>query len=34
MTAFLRSESRLAETREVGFTDWETAKKEIKDRVS
>lgn len=30
----LEERSRLAESGEVGFTDWETAKKQIKDRVS
>ncbi len=30
----LEERSRLAESGEVGFTDWETAKKEIQNRVS
>ena len=30
----LEERSRLAESGEVGFTDWEAAKKQIKDRVS
>lgn len=30
----LKERSQLAESREVGFTDWETAKKQIKDRIS
>ena len=30
----LAERARLAETGEVGFTDWETAKKQIKSRVS
>jgi len=30
----LEERLRLAESGEVGFTDWETAKKQIKDRVS
>jgi hypothetical protein len=30
----LEERSRLAESGEVGFTDWEIAKKQIKDRVS
>ena len=30
----LEERSRLAESGEVGFTDWEIAKREIRDRVS
>lgn len=30
----LEERTRLAESGEVGFTDWETAKRQIKDRVS
>lgn len=30
----LEERARLAESEEVGFTDWETAKKQINDRVS
>jgi hypothetical protein len=30
----LEERSRLIESGEVGFTDWETAKREIRDRVS
>ncbi len=30
----LEERSRLTESGEVGFTDWETAKRQIKDRVS
>ncbi len=30
----LEERVRLAESGEVGFTDWETAKRQIKDRVS
>lgn len=30
----LEERARLAESGEVGFTDWETAKKQITDRVS
>lgn len=30
----LEERSRLAESGEVGFTDWETAKREIRNRVS
>ena len=30
----LEERSRLAESGQVGFTDWETAKREIRDRVS
>jgi len=30
----LEERLRLAESGEVGFTDWETAKREIRDRVS
>ncbi len=30
----LEKRKRLAESGEVGFTDWETAKKEIKNRIS
>ena len=30
----LEERSRLAESGEVGFTEWETAKREIRDRVS
>lgn len=30
----LEERARLAESGEVGFTDWETAKKQIKDRIS
>ncbi len=29
----LEERARLAESGEVGFTDWETAKKQISDRV-
>jgi hypothetical protein len=32
--SILSERLRLAESGEVGFTDWETAKKQIKDRVS
>ena len=30
----LEERTRLAESGEIGFTDWETAKKQISDRVS
>lgn len=30
----LEERTRLAESGEVGFTDWETAKKQIIDRIS
>lgn len=30
----LEERSRLGQSGEVGFTDWETAKKQIQDRVS
>ena len=30
----LEERARLAESGDVGFTDWETAKKQIRDRVS
>ena len=30
----LEERRRLAQSGEVGFTDWETAKKQIKDRAS
>ena len=30
----IEERSRLAESEEVGFTDWETAKKQIRDGVS
>ena len=30
----LDERSRLAESGEVGFTEWETAKREIRDRIS
>ena len=30
----LEERSRLSESGEVGFTDWETAKRQINDRVS
>ncbi len=30
----LKERSRLAESGEVSFTDWEAAKKQIKDRIS
>jgi hypothetical protein len=30
----LEERSRLVESGEVGFTDWQTAKKQIKERVS
>ena len=30
----LKERVRLAESGEVGFTDWETAKREIKNKVS